>query len=273
MARDLLRQSVGNLDVSWNAPVREGDRDEQIRIIERLIMQKVDGLLLAPFDAFSLIRPVEEAAGLGIPTVIVDSLLETSTIVSFVATDNRAAGSLAADRMSNLVANRGRVLLLRYQKESVSTKEREEGFLWQIRRIRPDLDVLISDQYAGTTRDSARIVSEALLSRHGSYLNAVFTPNESSTAGMLLALQAAKMSSVAAVGFDASDIYLHCLRDGRLQGLVVQDPFRMGELGLVTLVEHLQGKMVRKRIVTNAVMVTPENVDDAAFSRLLHPSG
>jgi ribose transport system substrate-binding protein len=73
------------------------------------------------------------------------------------------------------------------------------------------------------------------------------------------------------VGFDASDMYVDAMRYKQIQGLVVQDPFRMGELGVKTLVDHLRGEPVPKRQVTMAAMATPENMDKPEMQILLHP--
>jgi len=268
---DLAAQGSA-IQISWKAPVREDDRDEQARIVEGFVRQGVQGIVLAPFDSRALVRPVEAAARAGVPTVVVDSALETSQIVSFIATDNRKGGVLAADRMGDLIGGPGGVLLLRYQEGSASTEDREKGFAQRLRQGYPHLQLVVSDEYAGTTRESAKRVGEALLARQGADLRGVFTPNESTTAGMLLALSGAhKAGKITLVGFDTSDVYVDSLRYKQLHGLVVQDPFRMGELAVRTLADHLAGRTVPKRIDTGATMVTPENMDQPAIQKLLKP--
>jgi ribose transport system substrate-binding protein len=111
-----------------------------------------------------------------------------------------------------------------------------------------------------------------LLTRYADQIQGVFTPNESSTAGMLLALEDFnKAGKVAFIGFDASDTFLDAMRNKRLQGLVVQNPFRMGDLGVRTMVDHLQGKPVEKRIDTGVTLVTMENMEMPDVQQLLHP--
>ncbi len=103
-------------------------------------------------------------------------------------------------------------------------------------------------------------------------MQGIFTPNESSTAGMLLALQdIGKAGEVTFIGFDTSETFTEAMRNKQLHGLVVQSPFNMGYLGVRTMVEHLQGKAVEKRIDTGVVMVTPDNLDAAETQTLLHP--
>lgn len=264
-----LNSGGANINLVCKAPMREDDRDEQAEIVDRLLRNGVDGLVLAPFDNRFLVERVERAARDGVPTVVIDSSLDSSKIVSFVATDNRKAGALAADRVGKLLDGGGKVLLLRYQKDVGSTEAREEGFAERIRTY-PAIELLRSDQYAGVTRDTAKRAAEALLQKH-SDADAIFTPNESSTAGTLMALQALKQAGkTILVGFDASELYVDTMRNNRIHGLAVQDPLRMGELGVRTLAEHIAGKPVQKRIDIPAVMVTPENMDKPEIQRLLH---
>jgi ribose transport system substrate-binding protein len=203
---------------------------------------------------------------------VIDSPLESANVVSFVGTDNRKAGMLAADHLGKILRGRGRVLVLRYLKGSSSTEEREEGFIQQLRRAYPGIELLPSDQYAGATRDGARSATEQLLVRYGHDLQGMFTPTEPSTAGAVMALLAAQLAGkVSLVGFDASDIYVDSMRYKKLHGLVIQNPFRMGQQGLTTLMDYLRGKTVARRIDTGATLVTPENMDAPEIQELLHP--
>src|SRR5689334_17166199 len=231
-ARELSAQGT-EVEVIWKGPLREDDREQQIQVVEGFISQGVNGLVLAPLDNRALVRPVEEAQRAGLPTVIIDSGLDSNKIVSFVATDNRKGGRLAADRLGELMGGKGKALLLRYQEGSASTEEREAGFLEEMKARYPGIDVLSSDQYAGATRDTAKTASENLLNRFGDEVQGIFTPNESSTSGMLLALQDInKAGKILFVGFDTSEAFVTAMNAKQLQGIVVQNPFRMGYLGV-----------------------------------------
>jgi ribose transport system substrate-binding protein len=270
--RDLQAQGV-MVTFLWKAPLREDDRQEQTKILEAVLRQRVDGIILAPFDSRTFVPLVESAAADGIPTVIVDSALDSARILSFIATDNQKAGALAADRMGEVLGGRGKVLLLRYQEGSASTEQREEGFRRRLGHY-PEIKIIVSEEFAGATRATAKIASEALLARYASDLAGVFTPNESSTAGMVMALAGLDLSTrVSHVGFDTSDLYFDMLRSNRLKGLVAQDPFRMGELAVKTLADHLQGKPVPRRIDTGAKIITSANMDSPEIAHLLQHAG
>jgi ribose transport system substrate-binding protein len=227
--------------VIWKGPLREDDREQQIQVVEGFAAQGVSGIVLAPLDNRALVRPVADAQRAGVPTVIIDSGLESNEFVSFVATDNRKGGTLAADRMGQLLNGKGKVL--------VST-----------------------DQYAGATRDTAKRASENLLNRFGDVVQGIFTPNESSTAGMLLALQdIGKAGKISFVGFDSSQTFLDAINTDQLHGIVVQNPFNMGYLGVRTMVDSLLGKPVEKKIDTGVMLVTKENLETPEVKTLLHP--
>lgn len=267
-----LSAQGSDIEVIWKGPLREDDREQQIQVVEGFSSQGVNGIVLAPLDNRALVRPVEEAKRAGVPTVIIDSALESGNIVSFVATDNRKGGMLAADKMGELLGGKGKVLLLRYQEGSASTQDREDGFVEELKAKYPGMELISSDQYAGATRDTAKRASENLLNRFGDDVQGIFTPNESSTAGMLLALQdIGKAGKITFIGFDTSETFTEAMRNKQLQGFVVQNPFNMGYLGVRTMVEHLQGKPVEKRIDTGVTLVIPDNLNSPETQTLLHP--
>lgn len=270
-ARELSTPGA-EVEVIWKGPLREDDRELQIQVVEGFVSQGVNGIVLAPLDNRALVRPVEEAQRAGVPTVIIDSALESNAIASFVATDNRKGGMLAADRLGELLGGKGKVILLRYQEGSASTQDREDGFIEELKSKYPNVELVSSDQHSGASRDTAKRASENLLNRFGDDVQGIFTPNESSTAGMLLALQdIGKAGKIKFVGFDTSDTFIEAMRANQLHGIVVQNPFNMGYLGVRTMVDSLRGKQVDKRIDTGVAMVTLDNMNSADLQAVLHP--
>ncbi|MEP7001603.1 MAG: substrate-binding domain-containing protein, partial [bacterium] len=258
--------------VIWKGPLREDDREQQIQVVEGFTTQGVQGIVLAPLDRRALVRPVEEAKAAGVPTVIIDSGLESDAMVSFIATDNYKGGTLAADRLGQTMNGKGKLLVLRLQEGSASTEERERGFLEQMKSAFPNIIIVSSDQYAGSTRETAKRASENLLNRFGADLQGIFTSNESATVGMLLALQdMGKAGKVRFVGFDASQILVDAMRAHQLDGIAVQNPMRMGYLGVKTMVAHLRKQPVEKKIDTGVTMVTPDNLDLPATKDIVAP--
>jgi ribose transport system substrate-binding protein len=95
------------------------------------------------------------------------------------------------------------------------------------------------------------------------------TPKESGGAGN--GQESGARGGIRFVGFDASPPLVSALRAGQIQGLVIQDPVRMGYEGVKTLVAHLEGKSVESSISTGEILATPENMDEPEIAARLDP--
>ncbi|KYF90016.1 sugar ABC transporter substrate-binding protein [Sorangium cellulosum] len=263
-----------DVDVVWKGPLREDDLKGQIDVVSSFVAQGVSGIVLAPLNDAALKAPVHAAAQAKIPVVAFDSDLAGEEHVSFVATDNQAAGRLAGEHLAKAIGGKGHVVVLRYQEGSASTQNREKGFLDAVRAM-PGITVASDNQYGGATTETAFNKSESLLlaqrAAEGT-IAGVFTPNESTTFGMLQALRKTNVArKVKFVGFDASDKLLGALRDGDIEALVVQDPFTMGYQAVKTMAAHLRGERVERRIDTGARVVTRQDLDDPAVMEVVKP--
>jgi len=266
-------KELPNVKIIWQGSVVEDDRTSQISIVETFIQKRVDGIVLAPLDDKALVAPVLQAKAAKIPVVIIDSdLADPEAYVSFVATDNYKGGQLGAKRLAETLGDKGKVILLRYQVGSASTENREKGFMDEIAK-HTAIQVISSDQYAGATAESAMTASQTLVTKFGEgQVDGIFCPNESSAYGMLRALvTSGRAGKVKYVGFDASDRLLEGLKKGEIQGLVVQNPYKMGYEGVKTMVAYLRGQKVEKRIDTGVTLVTQENLSDPVIDKLVHP--
>jgi ribose transport system substrate-binding protein len=268
--RELAAQGT-KVELIWKGPLREDDRDQQIQVVENFIGRRVSGLVLAPLDSQALVAPVEAAQRAKIPVVIIDSDLKSESHVSFVATDNFHGGLMGGEELGRLLDGRGKVILLRYQVGSASTEEREAGFLVAMKKF-PDIQIISTDQYTGPTRESAYQAAQNVLNRFGKEVDGMFAPCEPVTIGITLALKDInRAGAVKLVGFDAGTQSVEALRAGHAHGLIVQNPVRMGYLGVLSVVQHLQGKPVEKRIDTGVTLVTPENMAHTEIAELLNP--
>jgi ribose transport system substrate-binding protein len=267
-----LKEQGNNVEIIWKGPLREDDRDQQIQVVENFTTRHVSAIVLAPLDSQALVRPVDNSIAAGIPVVIFDSALKSDKYVSFVATDNFKGGELAAEEMAKLLARKGNVMLLRYAVGSASTEAREAGFLAGLKKY-SGIKIISSDQHAGATRESAYQVSQNLLNRFGREVNGVFAVNEPSTIAMTKALRDIALAGgkVKMIGFDAGSQSVADMKNGDVQALVVQNPMRMGYLGVITAAKQLKGEKVDKRIDTGVVLVTKENMGTPETQELLHP--
>jgi ribose transport system substrate-binding protein len=265
-----------DVDIIWKGPLKEDDREAQISVMENFISRGVSGIVLAPLDDVALRAPVADAARLGIPVVIIDSGLKSDDYASFVATDNYLGGRIGARKLVELLDGDGRVVMLRCLEGSASTTNREQGFLDEVTEAK-GIVVVSSNQYGGPTTETAYRASENMLAPlrgpDGTLtIDGIFCVNESTTFGMLRALQDGGLAGkIRFVGFDSSVKLVEALRRAELDALVLQNPFDMGYRGVRTMVAHLRGEEILKRIDTGVALATPQNMLEPEIAERLTP--
>lgn len=265
--------TVEGVEIIWTGPDAETNHTQQANMVDNMVNRGVAGIVLAPTNVDALVRPVESAVARGVPVIIIDSPVNTSKPVSVISTDNYAAGRQAADALIKAIGdnrkNGGKVIMLRFLEGSGSTEAREKGFADRIME-EPGL-TLVESAYTkggGSTTDAAD-TADALLRRFTQdnelKVDGIFASNQPTAIGMLRKLDQSRAQGVKIdcqyVGFDAHEVLLAGIRDGRIAAIVTQDPKRMGFLGVQAMVRHLRGEQIEPTVATATATVTRENID------------
>jgi ribose transport system substrate-binding protein len=266
-------REFGNVEIIWKGSQLESDRVGQIGVFNDFVTQRVDGICLAPLDSGALVEYVRDAKEQGIPVVIFDSGLDDPTpIVSYVATDNKAGGRLAAHELAKAMGRKGKVILLRYTKGSESTQLREDGFLETLKYNYPEIQVLSDDQYSDTTPQGSMAVCQTLFVKFRKEVTGCFAVCEPNATGMFRALEEEGLAGrVKFIAFDPAPNLIKGMKEGKVHGIVLQDPVRMGYLAVKTCVDHINGKSVDRNVGTGEYIATPENMNEPRMKELLSP--
>lgn len=254
--------------IEWNAPTLEIDSSRQIEIVDSMINRRLAGIVLAPIDKTALVAVVERAGREGVPVAIFDSAIDTSRMISYVATDNLEAGRMAARRMGEILGGKGKVGVIGFMPGSASTMQREEGFQQEIRKF-PGVHVA-GVQFGMADRAKAMAVTENLLTAHPD-LAGIYADNESSSAGAVQAVKSRGARHVKLVIMDASDQLLADLREGTVDSIVVQNPFRMGYESTRAIGMHLRGEPPPRHVDSGATLITIHDLARPEIRALLFP--
>jgi len=262
-----------NIELLWRSPLKEDDIQMQISQIEHLREEGYHGIIIAPLDKHALNELLASIANPTKPLVILDSDIDNPNLYnSFVATDNTNSGKLCAEKLVKALQGKGKVVVMRYLEGSGSTLKREEGFARAIQELAPDIKLVGMDKFAGGTVEDAFHHAQDLLYAYPD-ITGVFCSNESTTQGMLRALQMqGKIQQVKFIGFDANEALVHAVEDGSIMALAVQEPHQMGYKAIETMVKLLKGEQVSKEVVTNVKLITKNNLEDEVIIKYLKPT-
>jgi len=267
------------VEIVWQGTTDEKDNLGQQKIVDTLIAEQVDGICLAPINKTTAGQLITSAGRQEIPIVIFDSGVreeDEQHIVSYVATNNYNGGQIAGERLAEVMNKQGGVILLRYQAGSDSTEQREQGFLDTIKQY-DQMRLVSQSQRIDSSVAKAQKVSESLLSSHLDEVQGVFTVCEPNNKGMYLALSTfieqgdIKPGEIKFVAFDSDPRMIEGLKNGRVHGVVLQNPVKMGYDAVTAMVRHLDGQDVKPRIETGETLATPDNMDDPEIAKLLKP--
>jgi len=257
------------LRVEWNAPPTEIDTSRQIEIVESMVNRGLAGISVAPVDRGALVSVVERASANKIPVVIFDSDVDTPKRLTYVATDNEAAGRMAARRLGEILGGKGRVAIIGFKPGSASTMQRETGFQDEMKKAHPRVEI-VALLNGNADRAKAMAVTENILTAHPD-LDGLYADNESSTAGAVLALKGRNNRKVKLVAMDASDQIVEDMKAGWIDSLVVQNPFQMGYESVKAIGMHLRGDRPPAVIDSGVALILPGQLDQPSVKELLFP--
>ena len=258
-----------DFDIEWNAPTLEVDASRQIEILESMINRRLAGIVVAPVDRKALIAVIERAGREGIPVAVFDSEVDTGQRIAYVATDNTEGGRMAARRMGQILGGKGKVGIIGFMPGSASTMQREDGFQDEMKKRFPAVQI-VGLQFGMANRAKAMAATENLLTAHPD-LAGLFADNESSSSGTVQALKGRNARQVKLVAFDASESLIADMREGWIDSLVVQNPFRMGYESTRAVGLYLRGQQPPKNVDSGATLVTAADLARPEIRALLFP--
>ncbi len=269
-AEAAIKESGGNT-VTFQGPAAESAVADQVNMVENAVNRGVSGIVLAPCDPDALVPAVKKAWEARIPVVIIDSALSPGAeryYRSFLATDNRKAGELAAKALIAKVGTEGKIAVMSYVAGAGSEIGRVGGFTDY---VKAHSKLQIVGPFYSQSQMAAALNQTTDVLAANSDLKAVFGANEPTAVGMARALkQAGQADKVTAVGFDGNRDLQDFVKDGTLSAIVVQGSFQMGEQGVAAITKILNKQPVEKFIDTGTVLVTKDNIDQPEAKNVLY---
>ena len=269
-----LNESLGytgdaKIKLIYDAPEKE-DIAEQIDIIDQMLDKNPDALCIGFVDINSGKTQLELARANDIPVLAVDSGIENSLIVSTSKTDNYQAGRKAAKELCEAIGDSGKIALLVHSSQTESGIEREKGFTEEIEQNHPDVEIVNTAYRQQDERKVDEIVA-AVLQEHPD-LKAYFGTNDVVTKELLnaLDLQKAEETQVVAAGFDASAKLVQAIEDGRLAGVMAQNPWGMGYAAAIAAFRTMAGMETAKEIDTGYYWISTENLSEEIVDLLTY---
>ena len=242
--RDLeegLRLEAAKHNYELIVTAAEFDLGKQIGHIEDFIAQGVDAIVLCPADSRGIGAGIRKANEAGIPVFTADIGAQEGSVVSHIASDNKAGGRLAGEYLAKALNGKGKIAIIN-QPTVTSVLDRVEGFREAI-SAHPEITV-VADVNGEGVRDKAMQAASDILQANPE-LKGIFGINDDSALGALDAVQQFKREGISIVGYDATPPAADAIRRGTpLKADVVQYPKLIGTTTIAKIAAHFAGEAV-----------------------------
>ncbi len=295
-----LNQALGyegsdKIKVTYSGPEEKDNVDEQVNILDEEIARYPVAIAIAIADVQACEVQFDLATENGIPLVAFDSGSGYKGLAATVTSDNQSAAKDVADALGKEIQKKGQVVMFVHDSKSQAAADREKGFREEIEKKFPDIEIVetiyiddtkkVREQLAEekNTQNQTVETEEAITAdditeeeamdyvlKQYPDLKGCFATNGDAMKAALSALERTENEDVKVVGFDANEDEIEALKEGKIQGLMVQNPFGMGYASVIAAARAALFLGNEAFVDTGCTWVTQKNVESTAVQNILY---
>jgi ribose transport system substrate-binding protein len=259
-----------DLDIYWNAPMRDGDIEAQISLVEKAVARGYAGIIISPIETLPMRTPIEHVLAHGIPVVVVGTELgipSGGNRLAYVLNDEEAGGRMAARRIGLILHGQGSIAILGIDPHLMSNITRQRSFETTLAHEFPRIRVA-ARRLGLSSIPQEQQAAEELIYKEGN-IDAIVALSLASTHGAYYALvEFGKAKTIKLVGFDQD--LLPPIRAGGIDSVVAQNTFEIGRLAMGLMDRELHGTAGTTKVVVAPVLMTRENIDSPEIRQILN---
>ena len=247
-------------DIYWNAPTRSNDVQKQIALLEKTAGESYRAMILSPDETLAFRIPIKRLLRKHLPIVVVGTELGIGSDpnLSYVLSDEVAAGQIGARRVGLLLHDEGQIAILGMDPKLWNITLREKSFETTLAAEFPHIHVAARRIGQANVSQEQQTAEELLESKPN--LDALVALSAESTRGAYYALvEFGKTHVIRLIGFDQD--LLPPLRTGELDSVIVENTYDMGRQAIEQVRQKLNGGPTAERIIVRPRLVTGENID------------
>lgn len=292
--------------VTYNAPDNADNVDDQVNLLDEELDRYPAAIGISIVDLQACQVQFDLATDSEIPVVTFDSGSDYQGVAADVSTDNEAAGKEAAEKLAEAMGDTGEIALFIQDSKSQAALAREKAVTDELTANHPNISVVnvyhmdelttmqktIADEInAGTYRPADSELPDGVLTEENAVtadsitedqvvdyilakhpnITGCFAANGDAVKLAVDGLERNKMEKkVKVVGFDANDDEIKDLQDGKVDGLIVQNPFGMGYATVIAAARASLDMGNEAVVNTGYTWVTKGNLKTEEVQKILY---
>lgn len=277
----------------YSAPEVRDDVNEQVNLLDEELSRYPAAIGIATIDSSACTIQFDLAAEDGIPIVTFDSGSKYQHIASHVATDNYAASKTAADKLADAMEDTGEVAVFVQDSVSTTANDRLQGFMDTIKEKHPNISVVnvyhmdqletmqktIADEKNAALIEGEDPIDPTSLNQEdvltyiiNKYpnLKGIYATNLDTTQLVADVLENIERKDLKFIGFDGGEEQMRLVKEGKLEGVIVQNPYGMGYATVVAAARVTMGLGNESFVDTGYTWVTKDNMNSISVKSLLY---
>lgn len=293
MNAELGYEGKDKIKVTYSGPAAVNDVDEQVNILDEELARYPIAIGIASVDAKACEVQFDLAAESDIPVVAFDSGSEYPGLLSTIATDNDGSARAAADRLVESMGHEGNIAVFVENSKSKADMERENGFVDQINTQHPGVNIAnvyrmdqlsqlqqqVADEInAGTYQKDAEEEKDTITEEDvidyifAKYpdIKGCFGTSADATMTAVEGVERAKAEDIKIVGYDVDSAQVKAMEDGKITGLIAQNPFGMGYGTVVAGIRASMKTGNEAAVHTGHTWVTKKSLKEESVQKILY---
>ena len=278
----------------YSGPAKSNDVDEQVNILDEELDRNPGAVCIAIVDANACGVQFDLATENGIPVVALDSGSDYQRIMAMCSTDNNEAAKTAAVKLSEAIGEQGKIAMIAYDSTSTTGKAREEAFVAEIRENHPNVEIariyhmdeldemaaeVASWKNATKAEGQLDVQAEDITQEDALEYILAMTPDlkgiyatnvDASQLAVSVCGSAEVSDDITIVGFDGGKKQIEALKNGTLDGLILQNPYGIGYASVVAASRAILDLGNQDFVNTSYVWVTRDNLEEESIQKMLY---
>jgi len=256
--------------ITFEGPAAETDIDGQLQMVQSAIDRKPDAIGFAALDPKACVPLMNAAKAANIPIVQFDAGCDSEYPKNISKTDSLKAGAIAAQHMSKLMGDKGKLGIISHSQINSTGVERRDGFVNEMKQNHPNIKI-VDIQYGDGDHLKSAEIAKAMIAANPD-LAGLYGTNEGSAIGIVNAVKELGLppGKVTVVGFDSGQTQIDAIKSGAMAGAITQDPIGIGRSTVESAVRVIEGMPVEKVIDTGSYWYDKSNIDDPKIAAVLY---
>ena len=269
--RDVFVATARDLGAEVNVQDAGADAQEQISQIDYFIKKHMDVIVIIARDCGALSEAVERAHSSGIRVISYDRMVNDANTDMYISFDNRMVGEIMAQSMEEAIPDGGKIFMIQGSATDNNVAMVKEGFEDTLQGS--NLQVVYEANCEGWTAELAVDYVEEALEEYPD-VKGIFATNETVADLVVNVLDSMDKTTgedrIKVVSFDGGEDQMKLLEDGKIDGLIVQNPYGIGYATVVACARAVLGQGNEAKVSTGYTWVTKDNMNKDSIKKMLY---